>query len=56
MPPAWQVTTPRLVYRIIHIPEALMSAFDPAVMHEVALLIIAITGLIQAIWPNGIHR
>jgi hypothetical protein len=33
-----------------------MSAFDPAVIRELALLIIAITGLIKAIWPNGICR
>jgi hypothetical protein len=33
-----------------------MSALDPAMMHEAALLIIAITGLIKAIWPNGIRR
>ena len=31
-----------------------MSAFDLAVMHEAALLIIAIAGLIKSIWPNGI--
>jgi hypothetical protein len=33
-----------------------MHAFDPAVMRDVTLLIIAITGLIKAIWPNGIRR
>jgi hypothetical protein len=33
-----------------------MSAFDPAVMHEATLLIIALTGFIKAIWPNGIRR
>jgi hypothetical protein len=32
-----------------------MYAFDPAVVHEFAMLIVAITGLIKAIWPNGIR-
>jgi hypothetical protein len=33
-----------------------MAALDPAVMQAAALFIIAITGLIKAIWPNGIRR
>jgi hypothetical protein len=33
-----------------------MLAFDPAVVRDLTMLIIAITGLIKAIWPNGINR
>lgn len=33
-----------------------MIAFDPAVVRDVTLLIIAITALVRAIWPNGIFR
>ncbi len=33
-----------------------MCAFDPAVMRELTLFIVAVTGLIKAIWPNGIFR
>jgi hypothetical protein len=33
-----------------------MKAFSLAVMRELTLLIIAITGLIQAICPNGIFH
>jgi hypothetical protein len=33
-----------------------MIAFDLAVMRELTLLIIAITGLIKVIWPNGVFR
>lgn len=32
-----------------------MYAFDPAVMHEMAILIAAITCLLKAVWPNGIR-
>ena len=35
--------------------EDAMYAFDPAVMHEMAILIAAITCLLKAIWPNGIR-
>jgi hypothetical protein len=33
-----------------------MTAFDPAVMRDLTVLIIAITALIRAVWPNGIYR
>jgi hypothetical protein len=33
-----------------------MSASGLAMVHEVALLIAAIAGLIKVIWPNGILR
>ncbi len=33
-----------------------MIAFDPAVMRELTLFIIALTALIRAIWPNGIFH
>ncbi|TCK28547.1 hypothetical protein EV667_2554 [Ancylobacter aquaticus] len=33
-----------------------MSAPDPAVMRDIALLLAALAGLIKAIWPNGIFR
>lgn len=33
-----------------------MCAFDPAVMRELTLLIVAVTGLLKAVWPNGIYR
>jgi hypothetical protein len=31
-----------------------MSAFDPAVMRDTAVLILAIAALVRAIWPHGI--
>lgn len=31
-------------------------AFDPAMVRELTLLIIAITGLVKAVWPDGICR
>lgn len=33
-----------------------MTGFDPAVVRDLACLIAALTGLIRAIWPNGIRR
>jgi hypothetical protein len=33
-----------------------MFAFDPAVMHELTLLVTAIAVLIKAIWPNAVLR
>lgn len=33
-----------------------MNAFEPSVMRDLALLAFAITGLVKAIWPNGIFR
>ena len=33
-----------------------MIAFDPAVVRELTLLILAIAAIIKAIWPNGIRR
>jgi len=38
------------------ITERRMYALDPAVMRDLTVLIIAITALIRAIWPNGISR
>lgn len=46
----------RITLSVTGTPEGRMHAFDPAVMRDVTLLIIAITGLIKAIWPNGIRR
>jgi hypothetical protein len=31
-----------------------MSAFDPAVIREAAMLIFAVAALVKAIWPHGI--
>ena len=33
-----------------------MIALDPAVVHELVLLVYALAVLIRAIWPNGIRR
>jgi preprotein translocase subunit Sec61beta len=34
----------------------MLIAIDPTMVHALALLIIAMTGLIKAIWPNGVRR